>query len=332
VNRHNNQDGQKICPKAHILLECARLRYPILGLIVLLCFIVPALPQQPAEIAVILEKDSKVYNLTFDRFRELAQQGARVPVSVVPYPLEGDGSNGPDLMSRIQAKHSRLIFAIGNNAAQLAHERSKDIPILYSMVLNPSKHDLGRANICGISLDVSPKEQLGYFAKVKPSLKRVGTIYNPSASDNVIEEADAFARMSGFELVRKRAQNTKETLVAIRELEDEPLDAFLMILDPVVANDASFKVLLNFSLKKRIPLIVPAEPFVKAGALLSVGADYGKIGDQAWDIAKRILQGEVKPSDVGIRHPDAVVVAVNNTIARTLGLEVPRTLKVDIAY
>jgi putative ABC transport system substrate-binding protein len=235
-------------------------------------------------------------------------------------------------MSKIQAKHSRLIFAIGNNAAQLAHERAKDIPILYSMVLNPSKHDLGRANICGISLDVSPKEQLAYFAKVKPSLKRVATIYNPSASDNVIEEADAFARMSGFELVRKRAQNTKETLVAIRELEEEPLDAFLMILDPVVANDASFKVLLNFSLKKRIPLIVPAEPFVKAGALLSVGADYGKIGDQAWDIARRILQGEVKPSDVGIRHPEAVVVAVNNTIARTLGLEVPRTLKVDIAY
>jgi putative tryptophan/tyrosine transport system substrate-binding protein len=132
--------------------------------------------------------------------------------------------------------------------------------------------------------------------------------------------------------VRKKAQTTKDALVAIRELEDEPLDAFLMILDPVIANDVSFKVLLNFSLKKRIPLIVPAEPFVKAGALMSVGADYGKIGDQAWDIAKRILQGELKPSDVGIRHPEAVIVAVNNTIARTLGLEVPRTLKVDIAY
>jgi putative tryptophan/tyrosine transport system substrate-binding protein len=303
-----------------------------LGLVVVLCLIVPGLPQQPAEIAVLLEKDSKVYNLTLDRFRELSQQGARSPVSVVPYLLDADLANGPDLMAKIQSRHAKLIFAIGSNAAQLAHERVRDIPVLYSMVLNPSKHDLGRANICGISLDVSPKEQLGYFAKVKPSLKRVGTIYNPSASDNVIEEANVFARMSGFELVRKKAQTTKDALVAIRELEDEPLDAFLMILDPVIANDVSFKVLLNFSLKKRIPLIVPAEPFVKAGALMSVGADYGKIGDQAWDIAKRILQGELKPSDVGIRHPEAVIVAVNNTIARTLGLEVPRTLKVDIAY
>jgi putative ABC transport system substrate-binding protein len=303
-----------------------------MGLIILLGIIAPASPQQPAEVAVILEKDSKVYSLTLDRFRELSQQGTRLPVSVVPYLLDADLSNGPDMVAKIQARHARLIFAIGSNAAQLAHEHVRDIPIVYSMVLNPSKHDLGRANICGISLDVSPKEPLDFFAKLKPSVKRVGTIYNPSASDNVIEEAATFARSAGFELVRKPAQTTKEALVAIRELESEPLDAFLMILDPVIANDASFKVLLNFSLKKRIALIVPADPFVKAGALLSVGADYTKIGDQAWDIAKHILQGELKPSDVGIRHPDAVIVAVNNTIARTLGLEVPRTLKVDIAY
>jgi putative ABC transport system substrate-binding protein len=303
-----------------------------LSVLVVLCLIDTAAPQQPAEVAVILEKDSKVYSLTFDRFRELSQQGGRVPVTVVPYLLEADLANGPDLMAKIQARHARLIFAIGINAAQLAHERSRDIPVVYSMVLNPSKHDLSRTNICGISLDVSPKEQLSLFMKLKPSVKRVGTIYNPSASDNLIDEADAFARTAGFELVRKRAQTTKEALVAVKELESEPLDAFLMILDPVIANDATFKVLLNFSLKKRIALIVPAEPFVKAGGLVSVGADYSKIGDQAWDIAKRILQGELKPSDIGIRHPEAVIVAVNNTIARTLGLEVPRTVKVDVVY
>jgi len=255
-----------------------------------------------------------------------------VPTVVVPYLLDADLANGPDVMSRIQARHSRLIFAIGVNAAQLAHERARDIPVVYSMVPNPSKRDLSRMNICGIALDVSPKEQLSYFAKLKPGARRVGAIYNPSASENVIEEADAFARSAGFELVRKRAQTPKDALVAIKELDSEPLDAFLMLLDPVIANDATFKVLLNFSLKKRIALIVPAEPFVKAGALLSVGADYTKVGDQAWDIVKRILQGEVKPSEVGIRHPDAVIVAVNNTIARTLGLEVPRSLKVDVVY
>jgi len=303
-----------------------------LGVIILLCVIDSASPQQPAEISAILDKDSKVYSLALDRFRELSQQGTHVPVNVVPYMLDSDPANGPDLMAKVMARHPKLIFAIGTNAAQLAREKAHDVPVLYSMVLNPAKHGLSRPNICGISLDVSPKEQLSFLTKLKPGVKRVATIYDPSVSDNVIDEADAFAHSAGFELVRKRAQSLKDALIAIKELENEPLDAFFMILDPVIANDASFKVLLNFSLKKRIALIVPAEPFVKAGALFSVGADYSKIGDQAWEIARRILQGEVKPADVGIRHPDAMLVAVNNTIARTLGIEVPRTLKIDVAY
>jgi putative ABC transport system substrate-binding protein len=302
-----------------------------LGLIVLFSTATVS-SQSTAEVAVILEKDSKVYGLALDRFRELSQQATRLAVGVTPYLLEPNLANGTEVIAKIQARHPRLIFAIGSNAAQLAHDNIRDIPILYSMVLNPSKRDLSRTNICGISLDVSPKEQLGLFAKLKPTVKRVGTIYDPSTSDNVIDEAAAFARSAGFELVRKRAQTIKEALEAIKELDREPLDAFLMILDPVIANDASFKVLLNFSLQKRIALVVPAEPFVKAGALLSVGADYNKVGDQAWDIARRILQGELKPSDVGIRHPDAVTVALNNTIARTLGIEVPPALKIDVVY
>jgi putative ABC transport system substrate-binding protein len=303
-----------------------------LGLIVLLCSTATVSPQTTAEVAVILEKDSKVYGLAFDRFRELSQQATRLAVAVTHYLLDSTLANGPELIAKIQGRHPRLIFAIGINAAQLAHDSIRDVPIVYSMVLNPSKRDLSRTNICGISLDVSPKEQLGFFAKLKPTVKRVGTIYDPGTSDNVIDEAAAFARSAGFELVRKRAETIKEALIAIKELDSEPLDAFLMILDPVIANDASFKVLLNFSLKKRIALLVPAEAFVKAGALLSVGADYTKIGDQAWDIARRILQGELKPSDVGIRHPDAVTVALNNTIARTLGIEVPPALKIDVVY
>jgi putative ABC transport system substrate-binding protein len=280
-------------------------------------------------VAAVFE-DSKVYRLALDRFTELAQSGTRGGVTVVPYLLDAD--NGADVMAKIQARHPRLVFAVGTRAAQLASEHLRSLPIVYSMVVNPSKQGLGRGNICGVALDVSARDQLALFHKIKPTMKKVGVVYNPSASDNVIEDAEALARSAGFELVPRKAQTVKEALVAIKDLESEPLDAFLMILDPVIANDASFKILLTFSLKKRLALIVPADPFVKAGAFLSIGADYSKTGDQAWDIAKSILQGDTKPADVGVRHPDAVIVAINGTIARTLGLEVPRTVKVDIVY
>src|SRR5262249_32101999 len=153
-------------------------------------------------------KDAKVHRLTFDRFRELSLQGSRAPLDVVPYVL--DGTNAADVAGKIQARKPRLVFAIGTNATQLANEKLREFPIVYSMVLNPAKHDLTRGNLCGISLEISPKEQLASFTKLKPSLKRVAVIYDPATSDNVIEEADAFARASGFELVRKKAQNIKD--------------------------------------------------------------------------------------------------------------------------
>jgi putative ABC transport system substrate-binding protein len=309
-----------------------RLKTLVLTLAAALCVITPGWSQAPPDIAAVLESDSKVHHLAFDRFRELAQSAGRFAANVTPYVMDADPGKAPELMARVQARKPRLIFAIGTNAAQIASQRIRDVPIVYSMVLNPARLELLSANTCGISLDVSPKEQLALFAKIKPTTKRVGVIYNPAASDNIVEEAAAFARSAGFVLVQKKADTMKEGLVALKELENEPLDAFLMILDPVIANDASFKLLLAFSLKKRIPLIVPADPLVKAGALLSVGADYAKIGDQAWDLAKRILQGDIKPSDVGVRRPEATISAVNHTIARTLGLEIPRTLKIDIAY
>ncbi len=288
--------------------------------------------QAPPDIAAVLESDSKVHHLAFERFRELAQSAGRAAANVTPYVLDADASKVPAQLAQVQARKPRLIFAVGTNAAQLASQRIRDVPIVYSLVLNPARQEQLSSNACGISLDVSPKEQLAVFAKIKPAVKRIGVIYNPAASDNVVEEAAAFARTAGFSLIAKKADTMKDGLVALKELENEPLDAFLMILDPVIANDASFKQLLTFSLKRRIPLIVPADPLVKAGALLSVGADYTRVGDQAWDIAKRILAGDVKPSDIGIRRPEATISAVNNTIARTLGLEIPRTLKFDLAY
>jgi putative tryptophan/tyrosine transport system substrate-binding protein len=309
-----------------------RLRFLFPTLAATLSVLTPGWSQPPVDIAAVLESDSKVHHLALDRFRELAQAAGRASANVTPYVLDADPAKIPEQIARVQARKPRLIFAVGTSAAQIASQRIRDVPIVYSMVLNPARQDLSNSNACGISLDVSPREQLALFAKIKPAARRVGVIYNPAASDNVVEEAAAFARTAGLVLVAKKAETMRDGLVALKELDNEPLDGFLMILDPVIANDASFKLLLAFSLKRRIALIVPADPLVKAGALLSVGADYARIGDQAWDIARRILQGEVKPSDIGIRRPDATISAVNNTIARTLGLEIPRTVKIDIAY
>lgn len=100
----------------------------------LLCVSDRGWSQQRTEVAAVFE-DSKVYRLALDRFTALAQNGARGEISVVPYLLDAD--NGPDLMAKIQARRPRLVYAIGTKAAQLASEHVRNLPIVYSMVLNP---------------------------------------------------------------------------------------------------------------------------------------------------------------------------------------------------
>lgn len=287
---------------------------------------------QRAQITVVLERDATIYRLALDRFQRLAQQDAAPPVEITSYILEGGSGDAARVRRALRARRPALVFAVGANAAVVASEELQDVPIVYSMVLNPARYPLQRRNVCGISLNIGPGEQLDLLKQIKQDAKRVAVIYNPSESGQLIDEVGSFAKARNLELLRKPANTVKAAIAAIGELESEHVDAFLMVFDPVIANETSFKMLLTFSLKNRIPLVVPADPFVKAGALFSIGPDYGRVGDQAWEIAKQILQGRVTPAEVGTRQPEARIVAVNGTIARSLGLEIPTQLKIDIIY
>jgi putative ABC transport system substrate-binding protein len=286
---------------------------------------------QRAQIAVVLERDAKIYRLTLDRFRQLAQQEA-APIEITPYILGGEPVDAARVRREIRGRRPALVFAIGPNAAVVSSEELPDVPIVYGMVVNPARYPLQRPNICGISLDISPSEQFDLLKQIKPDAKRVAVIYNPNESGKLIEEAWSLAKARNLDLLRKQAHTVQEAIASIRELESEKLDAFLMVLDPVIANETSFRILLTFSLKNLVPLVVPADPFVQAGALFSIGPDYSRIGDQAWKIAKQILQGHVTPAEVGTRKPEAKIIAVNGTIARSLRLDIPRDLKIDIVY
>lgn len=170
---------------------------------------------QAAEIAVFLEKDIKIYRLALERFTELAKQDAGANIEISSHFMDGDEKKGRELLAAIQARKPNLIFAVGTGAALLAHEGIKDIPIVYSMVLNPHTYPLKGKNVCGISLDISPKEQLEFLKRVKPDIKKVGVIYNPTTSENLIDEAYSFARANQFDLIRKRAESIKEAITVI---------------------------------------------------------------------------------------------------------------------
>ena len=75
---------------------------------------------------------------------------------------------------------------------------------------------------------------------------------------------------------------------------------------------------------------VTQDSFVEAGALMSVGADYSKAGQQAGRIAQQVLKREARPEDFAAVPAASSIVTINAEVARRLGIEFPRHLRREV--
>ena len=77
-------------------------------------------------------------------------------------------------------------------------------------------------------------------------------------------------------------------------------------------------------------MIAPARPFVEAGALISVGANYEQAGRQVAAMAQRVLQSEVRPGDFAAVRPSEAVITINGGVAQRLGMSIPADLPAEV--
>jgi len=226
----------------------------------------------------------------------------------------------------------RLVVAIGTQAARAARESFPDIPILYCLVLHPLQNKLVGTNIGGVTLDVELSQEFENIQKALPQLRRIGVVYDELTSGDVVKQSRQYLKPS-VQLVPRNVHTQGEAAQEIRNLFGSVLgreDSFWLLWDPVVANSANFKLLVKLSLEYKVPLIAPARPFVEAGALISVGADYMKAGQQAARIAQHLLTSDAKLQEINAEPAQDLVVTINGEVARKLGIRFPPDLRADI--
>ena len=74
-----------------------------------------------------------------------------------------------------------------------------------------------------------------------------------------------------------------------------------------------------------MPAVYPYKFLLSSGGLISYGTDTTDPYRRAAGSVDRILKGE-KPADLPVQAPTKYELAINLKTARTLGLDVPRTL------
>jgi putative ABC transport system substrate-binding protein len=296
--------------------------YLVLGCL-LFSLLAPPPGVAATEVAILKSSDIAAYNQAVAGFK------AALPgtITLIEYDLQGDLDKGRKLARKIRASDPALVLAVGLKAAKAAQLEIIDIPILYSMVLDPVKYGLSTPNMTGVLLEVPLDRQLTAIKTLLPQVKHIGTLYDPAKTASSIEDASRLLRHGGntVELNATPVSSEKEVPTALGKLLGS-VGALWLIPDSTVLTDESLRFILNSALEAHVPVIGFSREFAKTGALLCLSVNYQDIGRQAGQLARRILDGRVT-LPVKPVHPDRIEMSLNLKTAKYLGIEVPKDME-----
>jgi ABC-type uncharacterized transport system substrate-binding protein len=271
------------------------------------------------DVVVLVERNTSIYLQAARGFQEGFSGGGQADI----IHLNGDAREMGIRLAGVRQQPPRLVIAIGTQAALGARDKFPNIPILYCLALNPEQNKLTGPNIGGVALDVELSQQMAFVQKALPQAKRIGVVYDEPASGRLVRQAEKYLK-GGVRLVARDVKSPSEAARAIEQMAGH-VDAFWMLWDPVVANTATFRMLVEFCLANRVALISPAVPFVAEGALLSVGADYREVGRRVAAMAREVLQGRAA-GDFKAEPPANPILTVSGKVAQRLGITIPGEL------
>ena len=268
-----------------------------------------------ADVALLKSSDVPAWRPAIDAFRRVAAGH-----TVIEYDLKGDKAEVTRVLGTLKGK-SIILVAMGELAAQTAHQTVPELPLVFGMVPDPAKSGLqGAANTAGVASTIPVKNQLAAFRMVNPRARRVGVIYNAENVGRLVQEAQKAAVIVRLVVVEKPVAGEREIPQALRSLLQgaEAVDALWIPPDPLLLGE-SRRFVLSEALKAGKPVYSSMASLVPEGALVSDAPDYASIGEQAGELVNRIAAGD-KRFDMLVPRAELVI---NKRIADKLKVEVP---------
>ena len=136
---------------------------------------------------------------------------------------EGTIANATLIANDYKSDKKNLVLGIGTPSAQALVNTITDMPVLFSAVTDPESAKLLNKNVTGTSdrLD-NVGEQLDLLLKLKPEVKKIAVLYNPSEQNSVVQvkEIEAKAKeknlvvmLQGVSSLSELPQATKNALI-----------------------------------------------------------------------------------------------------------------------
>lgn len=230
-----------------------------------------------------------------------------------------------------------VIVAVSNTSMAALHHASTTIPIVFVDVSDPV--GMGYVNSLsrpgGSVTGLTPFEPslgskwLSLLKELASGVEDVGVMFNPEPGNNsrsFVQSIESAAGSFGIKKVVTPHGESADIERTILDLGKTSHSGLVFLPDALTY--ARRKALVESIAQQHIPAIYPWRDFVVAGGLMSYGpgATYTRQHfSQAADYVIRILKGE-KPAELPVQAPTKLVLVINATAAKALGLEIPARL------
>ena len=286
----------------------------------------PAQAQQsPLTIAIVQPHDVSAYNEAVEGFLTQLGRSLKHDFNTVVYETP-QGLYATLEKEKNPAKPSGidLILTVGTEATAAVSRKITDIPIVFTMVLNPESILTPRPDIVGASLNIPVELQFNMIKEILPTAENVGIIYDPARNAGFVEKIAAFAEKFHLQIKSFPVTSQKDIPKALEQL-DEEADVLWGIVDNTVYTSQTAKFVIRDTVEKHIPFIGISASYVKAGALCALVFDNQDIGRQAAELARQILSG-TPASELQTTTPEKIAIAINLRTAEIIGVTIPKNI------
>jgi putative ABC transport system substrate-binding protein len=245
----------------------------------------------------------------------------------------GEGRN--ERYAEIAAEFVRLkvdVIVTQGGAVAAAKKATSVIPIVFTVAADPLGSGLVASlarpggNVTGLSLQLTDLagKRLELLREIVPRLSRLAIMANVGYRAAALEmtEVQVIARRLGVEAATSEIRRAEDIAPAFAVLQGGA-DALYVCADPLISTNQARVAIL--ALGARLPTMHGIREYIKAGGLMSYGANFPDLFRRAGDYVDKILRG-AKPADLPVEQPTKFDLVINLITAKALGLTVPPML------
>jgi len=239
----------------------------------------------------------------------------------------------PELAKHLVDSNVLVIVAIGATAARATAAATKNIPIVFEMVIDPVADGLvpnlerPGGNVTGLTTfdpDQAHK-QIAILKEALPGARLVAVLGDDGAAPTLFQaNQDALHALNLESQTFKVARGPNPDFDrALQLAKTAGMDAVVVISTPVTTPNR--KQIAASAAKYGLPTLSPID-HADAGGLLSYGTPFSEATRRAAGYVAKILNG-AKPGDLQVETVKRQQLVINARAARELGIALPDALR-----